>query len=257
MSRPTAYQTGPEDAELIILVHGAPDRRTAFRRVQRHLPEFRVVTYDRRGYGESAALPLAASLADHAHDLLRVLEGRRAVVVGHSFGGNVALHAVTLQPELFAAVGIWESSMCWLPGWPAEHIDEVRALAETDDTRMLGERMGRALIGPTAWDRLDEAGRELRRVEGHAFALDMSFILEEPYDVHDVKVPFSHGVGGDTEGAHSVGARLLAQQTGVDAVVVDGVSHLAHIQAPHQWAQFVRAVLALVRPAQAAESGRA
>ena len=250
MSHPTAYHAGPEDGELLLLVHGAPDRRGAFRRVQRHLPEFRVVTYDRRGYGESAALPLAASLADHAHDLLGVLAGRRAVVVGHSFGGNVALHAATLRPELFAAVGTWESSMCWLPGWPAEHIDEVRALAETDDVRMLGERMGRALIGPPAWDRLDEPGRELRRVEGHAFALDMSFILAEPYDVHDVKVPFSHGVGGDTKAPHLVGARLLAGQTGVEAVVTDGVSHLAHIQAPDRWAQFVRAVLALARPAR-------
>ena len=135
--------------------------------------------------------------------------------------------------------------MCWLPGWPVEHIDEVRALAETDEPKELGERMGRALIGPGAWDRLDEAGRELRRVEGHAFALDMSFILEEPYDVRDVKVPFSHGVGTDTTGPHAVGAQLLAEQTGVEATVIDGVSHLAHIQAPDRWANFVRAVLAL------------
>jgi pimeloyl-ACP methyl ester carboxylesterase len=245
MNQPTPYETGPEDGALLVLVHGAPDRRGAFRRVQRHLAEYRVVTYDRRGYGDSAALPLATSMADHAHDLLTVLDGRRAVVVGHSFGGNVALQAATLQPDMFAAIGIWETSMCWLPGWPANHVNEVRALADTDDPRQLAERMGRALIGPEAWDRLDHAGRELRRVEGHAFALDMSFLLHEPYDLHDVTMPFSHGLGADTRGAHAVGARLLAEQTGVDAIVIDGVNHLAHIQAPDRWANFVRAVVAL------------
>lgn len=242
---PTPYEMGPVDGRLVVLVHGAPDRRGAFRRVQRHLPEFRVVTYDRRGYGDSAALPPATSLADHAHDLLAALEGRRAVVVGHSFGGNVALHAATLQPELFAVVGAWETSMCWLPGWPADHVDEVQAFAESDDPRQLGERMGRALIGPEAWDRLDDAGHELRRVEGHAFALDMSFLLRQPYDLHDLTMPLNHGLGGDTQGAHVVGARLLAEQTGVDATVIDGVTHLAHIQAPGRWAEYVRAVVAL------------
>src|SRR5262249_34294075 len=157
--------------------------------------ECRVVTYDRRGYGDSASLLPATSPADHAHDLLGILDGQRAVVVGHSYGGNVALHAATLSPELFAARGIWVTSMCWPPGWPAEHVAEVRALAETPDPRQLGESMARALAGPGAWDRLDDAGRELRRVEGQAFARDMSFILDQPYDLGDVTVPFSHGVG--------------------------------------------------------------
>jgi pimeloyl-ACP methyl ester carboxylesterase len=216
--------------------------------VQRHLPEFRIVTYDRRGYGESAALSPAVTPADHAHDLLTILDGRHAIVVGHSYGGNVALHAATLAPELFDAVGNWESSMCWLAGWPADHIDEVHALAQTEDPRMLGERMGRGLIGAAAWGGLDEAGRELRRVEGTAFARDMSFILDEPYDLGAVKSPFLHGVGTETSAAHAMGARLLAERTGVEPFVLDGVGHLAHIQAPDRWAEFVRAVVALARP---------
>jgi len=240
-----SHETGPEGAPLLVLVHGAPDRRSAFRRVAAHLQDLRVVTYDRRGYGDAAGLTPAASLEDHARDLLVVLAGRRAVVVGHSFGGNVALAAATLEPGLFDAVGIWESSMCWLPGWPEDHRAEVRDLARTEDTRALGERMGRGLLGPDAWERLDEGGRELRRAEGRAFALDMGFLLEAPYDLDAVKAPFLHGLGTETTPAHHTGARLLVERFGVPPYVIEGVGHLAHIQAPEQWAGFVRHVVAL------------
>jgi pimeloyl-ACP methyl ester carboxylesterase len=239
MNRPTAHETGPGGAPLLLLVHGAPDRRNAFRRSQALLPQFRTLTYDRRGYGDSATLTPATTLADHADDLLDILDGRQAVAIGHSFGGNIALHAATRKPELFAAVGIYETSMCWLPGWPTDHFAEVRAMAETADPRALGESMATRLIGQAAWDRLDDDGRELRRVEGEAFVREMGFLLSQPYDLRNLTVPFHHGLGGASEGAHVVGGQLLAELTGIRPTVLDGVSHLAHIQAPAIWADFV------------------
>jgi pimeloyl-ACP methyl ester carboxylesterase len=206
------------------------------------LPQFRILTYDRRGYGDSATLAPATALADHADDLLNILDGRKAVAVGHSFGGNVALHAATLEPHFFAAVGIYETSMCWLPGWPTDHVAAVRAMAETADSRAFGEGMARRLIGEAAWDRLDDEARELRRLEGEAFAVDMGFLLSRPYDLRDLTMPFRHGLGGDSEGAHVVGARLCTELTGIDPTIIDGVSHLAHIQAPHKWAHFVQGI---------------
>jgi pimeloyl-ACP methyl ester carboxylesterase len=242
MNQPTAHETGPDDAPLLVLVHGAPDRRNAFRRSQALLPQFRTLTYDRRGYGDSATLAPATTLADHADDLLNILNGRQAVVVGHSFGGNIVLHAATRKPELFAAVGIYETSMCWLPGWPTDHVAEVRRMAETADPRAFGEAMARRLIGQAAWDRLGDEGRELRRLEGKAFALDMGFLLSQPYDLRDLTAPFGHGLGGASEGAHVVGARLCTELTGIDPTILDGVSHLAHIQAPDKWAHFVEGI---------------
>ena len=112
---------GPPEAPTVVLVHGAPDRSTGFRRVLPHLPELRLLTYDRRGYGESSEMTLAGSLVDHANDLIDLLADRPAVAVGHSFGGNVALLAAGMRPDLVRAVGVWETSMCWLSGWPAEH----------------------------------------------------------------------------------------------------------------------------------------
>jgi pimeloyl-ACP methyl ester carboxylesterase len=237
------HDHGPDDAPLVILVHGAPDRSTAFGRALKELDDLHVVVYDRRGYGESVDLAPAVALRDHAEDLVEVVDGRRAVVVGHSFGGNIAMQAAALRPDLFASVGTWETSMCWLAGWPADHTALVRTMAEAPDTRALGDQMGRSLLG-RGWDRLDDAGRELRRAEGLAFALDMRFLLDEPYDVRAVRPPIVHGLGGDSVGAHVVGARLFADAIGVEPVVVPGTAHLVHTQAPGEWATFVRRVVA-------------
>jgi pimeloyl-ACP methyl ester carboxylesterase len=174
----TVGETGPDDGPLVVLVHGSPDRRGAFRRAVRYLPELRVVTCDRRGYGDSAWLEPPARLDDHARDLLDVLDGRRATVVGHSFGANVAMLAATTAPEQFAAIGAFEPSMCWLPGWDAAHIEDVRKMATAESTDALGEQMGRTFLGPR-WETLDETGRALWRREGLALSRDMSFILDD------------------------------------------------------------------------------
>jgi pimeloyl-ACP methyl ester carboxylesterase len=238
---------GRGDGPAVVLVHGAPDRSTAFGRALDELDDLRVAVYDRRGYGESVAMAPAATLGAHADDLIDILAafaGGPAVVVGHSFGGNVAMYAAVRRPDLVAAVGTWETSMCWLAGWPADHTALVRDLAETPDARALGEQMGRSLLGARGWERLDEPGRELRRAEGLAFALDMRFLLDAPYDVRAVRAPIVHGLGGDSVGAHVVGARCFADAIGVEPVLIPGTSHLVHTQAPSAWAAFVRRVVA-------------
>ena len=86
--------------DVVVLVHGVLDRGRSFRRVAEILAtDFRVLYYDRRGYAAAAdpfALPVDADR--HITDLLAVLDGRPATVVGHSFGGVIALGAAAHAP---------------------------------------------------------------------------------------------------------------------------------------------------------------
>src|ERR1700733_3451959 len=87
---------GPEaaPAPLVVLVHGSLDRGASFTRVRRRLNDLPTLTYDRRGYnGSRDVLPLAQTFDAHVADLLEVIRGRDAVVVGHSYGGNIAIGA--------------------------------------------------------------------------------------------------------------------------------------------------------------------
>src|SRR5262249_11951293 len=61
----------------------------------------RVTAYDLRGHGYSDAPPEGYTSADHARDLIALLdhlEIEQASLVGHSFGAVIALHAAVLAP---------------------------------------------------------------------------------------------------------------------------------------------------------------
>jgi pimeloyl-ACP methyl ester carboxylesterase len=67
----------------------------------------RVTAYDLRGHGYSDAPPAGYTSADHAGDTLAImdaLEIERAMLVGHSFGGVIAMHAAVLHPDRIDAV---------------------------------------------------------------------------------------------------------------------------------------------------------
>ena len=69
--------------------------------------DYRVTAYDLRGHGLSAAPPTGYTSADMAEDfrgLHDALGLGRAYLVGHSFGGVVAMHVAAAYPERVAGV---------------------------------------------------------------------------------------------------------------------------------------------------------
>jgi 3-oxoadipate enol-lactonase len=74
--------------------------------------DFRVTLYDLRGHGASERPPGGYTSADMAEDfraLHAALELGPAYLVGHSFGGVVAMHAAVTAPELVAGVVLSDS----------------------------------------------------------------------------------------------------------------------------------------------------
>ena len=97
--------TGPP----VVLVHGLGGTAAA---IWKHLApqlgdEFTVVTYDLRGAGESACPPGPYSLDDFVGDLRSLVEQldlERPALVGHSFGGTIALAYAAEHPAEVSAV---------------------------------------------------------------------------------------------------------------------------------------------------------
>jgi pimeloyl-ACP methyl ester carboxylesterase len=77
----------------VVLLHGQPGSAADWQQVASRLPEaLRVVALDRPGYG--ASRQGAGGFAVNARAVLAELDARgieRAVLVGHSYGGGVAL----------------------------------------------------------------------------------------------------------------------------------------------------------------------
>ena len=90
----------------MVLLHGQPGSGADWKQVERQLPPgLSVLAPDRPGYGASR-LP-AGGFAAGARALLADLDSRgidQAVLVGHSYGGGVALAAARLAPERVAGL---------------------------------------------------------------------------------------------------------------------------------------------------------
>ncbi len=169
---------GPEGAPRVVLVHGAMDRSASFVRAVRHLGELRVIRYDRRGFGRSLEAGPPTGLAGHVTDLLDIVGEGPAVVVGHSYGGVVAVVAAISRPERIRAVGTFEAPRPWESWWPTASPGHRATDAVTPESA--AEVFMRRLVGDRRWEGLPERTRAARRAEGQALLVDLLSIRGAP-----------------------------------------------------------------------------
>lgn len=94
-----------------VLLHSSAGTRGQWRSLTELLDgKRRVLAPDLRGYGESAARPGEPDLADEAAIVgaLAACAGGRIDLVGHSYGGAVALRFALEQPELVRSLTLIE-----------------------------------------------------------------------------------------------------------------------------------------------------
>ena len=102
--------------EPVVCIHGAFIAH-AFRPLfsERSLADrYRLISYHRRGYVRSSPIGKTVSLAEEADDcrnLLSHLGVRRAHVVGHSFGGAIALQLALDAPQLVHTLSLLEAAL--------------------------------------------------------------------------------------------------------------------------------------------------
>lgn len=98
----------------VIFIHGSPFNRSMWKaQVEYFRSEYRVVTYDLRGYGETTVVPGKTTLELFANDMAGLLDflGIAAgVVVGLSTGGQIALEFYRQFPQRVAALVLADTS---------------------------------------------------------------------------------------------------------------------------------------------------
>lgn len=108
-----ADDLGPQDAPVVILMHGGGQTRHSWSGAARALAErgYRVINFDARGHGESDWSPAGAySLDDRVGDLEAIVGqlDQPFALVGASLGGATAIHAVAgaMRPAALVMVDI-------------------------------------------------------------------------------------------------------------------------------------------------------
>jgi len=179
--------------------------------VRRLAPAARVIRWDSRGFGRTRSPATPFSLWDLADDLVRVLDHadiERALLGGHSLGGNVALRVAIRHPERVAGLVLLSS---------LAHADDDAARARWEEMHQvwqehgpippLTEGMGQAVFGSPEhakpWiERWSAMGKDALREPLGALVgrEDLSRYLPRldvpalvVHGTADVAVPFAHG----------------------------------------------------------------
>jgi pimeloyl-ACP methyl ester carboxylesterase len=206
-----------DGAAVVIAAHGITASHLAWAGVGAHVRnDLTLIAPDLRGRGDSGDLPGPYGMAQHARDLLAVLDhagAQRAIVAGHSMGGFVASVFAGAYPERTAAVVL-------VDGGPA--IGEP--LPDDVDVDVVLARV----IGP-ALDRLER--RFTSRAEYRAFwrehpaFVDTGADLErlDAYADHDL-----HGPEGDLRSKVDAGAvRADGRDTLINPAMREAVGRIA------------------------------
>jgi pimeloyl-ACP methyl ester carboxylesterase len=209
--------TGAVDGVHVVLIHGSLDRSAGLLKLSRRLDErYRVTRYDRRGYGRSRPHPGPFDIDHQVADLVEVVReapdtAGPVVIVGHSYGGNVALALADRHPEMVAGVVTFESPLSWLSWWPRNSAGGD-AMTWRDEPEEAAERFMRRLIGDDRWDRLPPSSRAARRAEGPAMIGELTDLRQHaPWVPERVTVPVMALRGEHGQQHHRAGAEALAE----------------------------------------------
>jgi len=142
--------------EPLVLIHGwAVDRRMWVHQLPVLRRRFRVITYDRRGFGQSTC---AANLEHEVEDLKAILAHLavpKVAIVGMSQGGRIAIRFASQHPEWVSALVLQCPSIDGLIPPPADNMtplmDELARMLRAGDRDAFVQRLGaHVLLDPGA-----------------------------------------------------------------------------------------------------------
>jgi pimeloyl-ACP methyl ester carboxylesterase len=220
--------------------------------------DFRVVAVDRRGAGESTMPPDddlgAVDVARHLEDLAAVLDAHAApeeqvLVVGHSFGGCVALELAARRPERVA--GTWVYEPPYLPvleeddgGRPdlAALGERMTELARTEGLESAALAFLDAVRGPGTSARIPSSARERLAAEGRSAVADAALQGLDPRGLADIASPVVVALGGRSGPPYgAVAERLAALIPSLEVERLADLGHGAPVSQPATVAAAIRA----------------
>jgi pimeloyl-ACP methyl ester carboxylesterase len=130
------YRTGPEGPRpVVVFIHGlaVDNSGWSFTLGMPLATSAEVVTYALRGHGRSQFVPSGYRLADHAEDLIALLDAMGMAdpvhVVGGSYGGAVGVVAAIEHPDRIASLFLIDAQLP-VPGWTDLFLPPLERIAE-------------------------------------------------------------------------------------------------------------------------------
>ena len=249
-----AYELRGRGGDPTVLIHGSwVDRRSWDLVVPGLAHSLDVLSYDRRGHGESTGAARIRPVEDDASDLASLLEARNhfpAHLIAHSYGAAVALRLAQERPELVRSHALHEPPFVGLllddpaTGSEAEFlIAEARraqALVRSGNSeRAVHEALEVFTLEPGAWGRLPSAVRSgfVRHAERWVEELDdPAMLLPDPGPFRELLVPALLTYGAQSPGfLRRVTERLASAIPNARLQEIPESGHVPHLTGPDRY----------------------
>jgi len=251
MTSPGAYFREAGAGMAVVCLHASASSSAQWRPLMDRLAgRFRVLAVDLYGSGKSPRWPddRPLSLADEAALLAPVLSaaGDRFHVIGHSYGGAVALEVALAEPGRIESLVLFEPVLFSVlmaedPTQPAAREiaavrDDTVVALECGDPHASGARFVDYWMGAGTWAAMPEPRREaLATAMSHVKAeWDAAFREPTPLSAFAaLEVPVLYLTGSESPASSLEVARLLTKTLPrVTAVDVGGVGHMGPVTHP-------------------------
>lgn len=239
--------TGPG----VVCLHSNASSSSQWRALMDALaPRFHVLAADSYGAGKSPAWrgQRALTLRDEAALLEPVFEraGERFSLVGHSYGGAIALVAAAAQPRRVRALALYEPTLFALVERESGTPNDVDGIRDTVSASLAALRAGDAMVaarcfidfwmGQSAFDRMPERNRAaiaeaIVNVQSWKDALFGEAMAASALRALDMPVLLLVGSRSPLS-SRAVAQRLRALLPRVDYVELDGLGHMAPVTHP-------------------------
>jgi 3-oxoadipate enol-lactonase len=248
------YETAGDGQPLVLIHAGVADAGMWDEQVEDFARRYRVIRYDVRGFGRSESEPVAFSERDDLLALLDRLGVERAIVLGLSRGGTLAVDFTLEHPERVAAV---IAAAAGLSGYqhPPEQARPVETEAFTamdeayergDDARLVELELQVWVDGPgQPAGRAPQAVRErVQAMEERNVALSRRGAEPQPQPLAppavgrlaEIRVPALVVYGDlDTTAILAIAERLATGIPGARRVVFEGAAHMLNMEQPERF----------------------
>ena len=216
--------------------------------------DLRVLAPDRRGSGgRRLDPPRSVAMEEHVADLAAHLDAagtERAILVGHSFGGVVAIEAAARLPDRVRAVVAYEPPYGPLADARTQRAfarvaREVAAAAAAGGPPAAARAFMRGVAGPRSWAALAERTRAFLEAEGGGAAADAAMAGLDPDGLARIACPVAILTGSASEPFYApIADALAARIPGARRTDLAGLRHTAPITDPATVAAAVREAVA-------------
>lgn len=181
--------------EPLVFVHGAvTDLRIWQAQIDFFSKDFRAISYSRRGHWPTAPPEVSGPYTreSHSEDLVKFLDSigiRKVNLVGHSFGGAVALLTASKRPDLVRSLilgepspfpGVFDYSDVELLAKQKTGFDEARLLAKRGFLSGAVRKFLEVIVGADVLDQLPHASRAIVLENVHTLSPMLEHYYQSP-----------------------------------------------------------------------------